>query len=198
MRACREQGFPVTIVRPSLTYGPSQIPPCVGIWQHPCTVIDRMRRGMPVIGPGDGTSLWVLTWNGDFARGPHGLLGREDALGQAFHITLDEVITWDQIYRLAGQAIGIEPEIHHVPSDLIAAFDPDAVGSLVGDKANSAVFDNSKIKEFVPDFVATVTWSEGMRRALAWHQAHRGFCAVDREADELWETTTTANRRAVA
>jgi len=198
MRAYREQGFPVTIVRPSLTYGPSQIPLCVGSWQHPYTLIDRMKRGKPVIVPGDGTSLWVLTWNGDFAKGLVGLLGQEDALGHAFHITSDEVLTWDQIYRLAGQAIGIEPQILHIPSDLIAAFDPDAVGSLIGDKANSAVFDNSKIKRFVPDFAATVTWSEGVRRALAWHQAHPEFCTVDQEADERWETTITAYRRALA
>jgi nucleoside-diphosphate-sugar epimerase len=198
MRAYREQGFPVTIVRPSLTYGPSQIPLCVGSWQHPYTVIDRMQRGQPVIVPGDGTSLWVLTWNGDFAKGLLGLLGREDALGHAFHITSDEVLTWDQIYRQAGDAVGMEPEIIHIPSDLIAALDPDAIGSLIGDKANSAVFDNSKIKRCVPDFVASVPWSEGVRRALAWHAAHPEYCTIDHEANARWDSIIAAYRRALA
>ena len=161
MQAYREQGFPVTIVRPSLTYGPSQIPLCVGSWQHPYTVIERMKRGQKVIVPGDGTSLWTLTWNGDFAKGFVPLLGRETTLGHAFHITSDEVLTWDQIYREAGHAAGVEPDIIHIPSELIAAYDPDAQGSLIGDKANSAVFDNSKIRRFVPDFVATVPWVGG-------------------------------------
>ena len=109
MRAFREDGFPVTIVRPSLTYGLSQIPLVLGSWQHPWTMIDRMRRGVPVIVPGDGTSLWTVTWNGDFADGLVGLLGREQAIGHAFHITSDEVLTWDAIYREAARAAGVEP-----------------------------------------------------------------------------------------
>ena len=100
-KAYREDDFPATIVRPSLTYGPSQIPFCVGSWQHPWTIIDRMRRGRKVIVPGDGTSLWVLTWNADFAKGLVGLLGRREAIGEAFHITSDEVLTWNQIYMEA-------------------------------------------------------------------------------------------------
>ena len=171
MQAYREKGFPVTIVRPSLTYGPSQIPLCVGSWQHPYTVIDRMKRGQKIIVPGDGTSLWVLTWNGDFAKGFLGLLGNPKAIGEAYHITSDEVLTWNQIYREVGRALGVEPEIVHVPSDLIAAYDPDALGSLTGDKVNSSVFDNSKIKQLVPDFNCTVPWAEGVRRAIAWHMA---------------------------
>jgi nucleoside-diphosphate-sugar epimerase len=198
MRAHREQGFPVTIVRPSLTYGPSQIPLCVGSWQHPYTIIDRMQRRQPVIVPGDGTSLWVLTWNGDFAKGFIGLLGRDDAIGQAFHITSDEVLTWDQIYRQTGQAIGVELDIIHIPSDLIAAFDPDSFGSLIGDKANSAVFDNRKIKRFVPGFSATVPWSEGVRHAIAWHEAHPEFRTIDQAANERWDTIIAAYRQAFA
>jgi nucleoside-diphosphate-sugar epimerase len=196
-QAYRQQAFPVTIVRPSLTYGPSQIPLCVGSWQHPYTVVDRMKRGRPIIVPGDGTSLWVLTWNEDFATGLLGLLGREDAIGQVFHITSDEVLTWDQIYRETGRALGLELEIVHLPSDLICAYDPDSTGSLIGDKSNSAVFDNGKIKRFVPEFTAAVPWSEGVRRALAWHQAHPEFCTIDREADERWERTIAAYRRAI-
>jgi nucleoside-diphosphate-sugar epimerase len=196
MREYRDAGFPVTIVRPSLTYGPSQIPLCVNSWQHPYTVIERMKKGKEVIIPGDGTSLWTLTWNGDFAKGLVGLLGREQAIGHAFHITSDEVLTWNQIYREAGHAIGVEPDLIHVPSDLIAAYDPRTLGSLIGDKANSAVFDNRKIKRFVPDFVASVPWSEGVRRAIAWHEADPARCTVDDEANRLWDTIIAAYERA--
>ena len=187
MKAHREQGFPVTIVRPSLTYGPSQIPLCVGSWQHPYTVIDRMKRGRPVIVPGDGTSLWVLTWNGDFAKGFLGLLGNPQAIGQAYHITSDEVLTWNQVYREVGRALGVAPHIVHVPSDLIAAYDPDALGSLIGDKANSVVFDNSKIKALVPDFHCTVPWSEGVRRALAWFEADPSRRTIDDRLNNIWD-----------
>lgn len=197
MREYRERGFPVTIVRPSLTYGPSQIPLCVGSWQHPYTVIDRMKRGRKIIVPGDGTSLWVLTWNEDFARGFLGLLGNERAIGQAYHITSDEVLTWEQIYREAGRAAGVDPEIVHVPSDLIAAYDPEAVGSLIGDKAHSAVFDNRKIKQLVPGFACTVSWAEGVRRALAWHEADPARCTLDQRANETWDRILAACERAL-
>ena len=196
MREYRDQGFPVTIIRPSLTYGPSQIPLCVGSWEHPYTVIDRMKKGKKMIVPGDGTSLWTLTWNGDFAKGLLGLLGRDQAIGHAFHITSDEVLTWNQIYREAGHAAGVEPNLIHIPSDLIAAFDSRALGSLIGDKANSAVFDNRKIKRWVPDFVATVPWSEGVRRAIAWHEADPSRCTIDDEANRLWDTLIAAYERA--
>ena len=198
MQAYRQEGFPVTIVRPSHTYGPSQIPLCVDSWLHPYTVIERMKRGQKIIVPGDGTSLWTLTWNGDFAKGFVGLLGRETTLGQPFHITSDEVLSWDQIYREAGHAAGVEPEIIHIPSELIAAHDPEAIGSLIGDKANCAVFDNSKIKRFVPDFVATVPWSEGVRRSLAWHEAHPEYCTIDQAANPRWDATIAAYQRAFA
>jgi nucleoside-diphosphate-sugar epimerase len=197
MKAYRGENFPVTIVRPSHTYGPSQIPICVGSWQHPWTVIDRIRRGKPIIIPGDGTSLWVLTWNGDFARGLVGLLGNPGAIGQAFHITSDEVLSWDQITRETFQALGMTPNLIHIPSDLIAAYWPHAVGSLIGDKANSVVFDNSKIKRFVPDFFCKVTWAEGLRRALEWHEAHPQFQTLDNEiGDALWDRIITAYERA--
>jgi nucleoside-diphosphate-sugar epimerase len=187
MQAHREQGFPVTIVRPSLTYGPSQIPLCVGSWQHPYTVIDRMKRGKKIIVPGDGTSLWVLTWNGDFAKGFTGLLGNHKAIGEAYHITSDEVQTWNQIYRETARAVGADPQVVHVPSDLISAFDPDAVGSLTGDKVNSSVFDNSKIKKLVPDFICTVPWAEGVRRAIAWFEADPSRQTIDERLNNLWD-----------
>ncbi|MCL4529203.1 MAG: SDR family oxidoreductase, partial [Chloroflexi bacterium] len=134
MQAYRDEKFPVTIVRPSHTYGPSQIPFCVGSWAHPWTVIDRMKRGQKVIIPGDGTSLWVLTWNADFAKGFVGLLGNEKAIGEAFQITSDEVLSWNQIYLEAYQALGLAPNVIHIPSDLLAAFDSHYSGTLIGDK----------------------------------------------------------------
>lgn len=197
MEAYRSQGFPVTIIRPSLTYGPSQIPLCGGSWQHPYTVIDRMRRGQKIIVPGDGTSLWTLTWNGDFASGMLGLLGRADALGEAFHITSDEVLSWNQIYLEAARAAGVEPQIVHIPSDLIAAYNPGAVGDLIGDKANSAVFDNTKIRTFVPGFACKVPWSEGVRRALAWHDADPARRTLDAEMNATWDRIIAAYERAL-
>lgn len=196
-RAHREEGFPFTIVRPSLTYGPSQIPLCVGSWSHPWTLIDRIRRGRPVIVPGDGTSLWVLTWNGDFARGLLGLLGNSAALGEAFHITSDEALSWDQIFIEAFAALGLQPKLAHIPSSLIAEYWPHARGSLLGDKMHSVVFNNDKIRRFVPDFAATVTWAQGLRLALAWHQAHPEFCTVDREFDVLLDRIIEAYGQAL-
>lgn len=192
----RQNGFPVTIVRPSLTYGLSQIPLIMGSWANPYTIVDRIKRGKPVIVPGDGTSLWVLTWNGDFAKGFVGLFGRPEALGEAFHITSDEVLTWNQIYAELGRAIGVEPKIVHIASDLIALYSEKATGSLIGDKANSAVFDNSKIKRLVPDFNCEVAWAEGVRRALAWHEADPARQTIDHESNELWDTILAAYERA--
>ena len=147
MQAYAELGFPVTIIRPSLTYGPSQLPLAVNTWKHPYTIINRIRQGKPVIVLGDGTSLWVCTWNADFAVGLIGLFGNPDAIGEAFHITSDEVLTWNQIYFQVFAALGVKPNIIHIPSDLLAAWDDHFSGSLIGDKANSVVFDNSKIKQ---------------------------------------------------
>jgi nucleoside-diphosphate-sugar epimerase len=191
VQAYRQDGFPITIVRPSLTYGPTQIPLCVGSWQHPYTVIDRMKQGKKIIIPGDGTSLWVLTWNEDFAVGFLGLLGCPAAIGEAFHITSDEVLTWNQIYAETGRALGLEPEIIHIPSDLIAAYDPEMVGSLIGDKINSSVFDNTKIKHVVPEFQAKTPWAEGVRRALAWFDADSARRTIDKQANDLWDTIIT-------
>jgi nucleoside-diphosphate-sugar epimerase len=196
MREFKKSGFPVTIIRPSLTYGPSQIPLSVGSWQHPYTVIDRIKRGRKLIIPGDGTSLWVLTWNGDFARGLIGILGNDQARGQAFHITSDEVLSWNQIYSEVYKALDLQPNIIHIPSDLIAAYWPHAVGSLVGDKANSAVFDNSKIKRFVSDFHCDIRWAEGVRRAIAWHEADLSRRTIDSEANDLWDQIISTYERA--
>jgi nucleoside-diphosphate-sugar epimerase len=195
-QAQQEQGFPVTIVRPSLTYGLTQIPLCVGSWQHPYTVIDRMKKGKKIIVPGDGTSLWTLTWNGDFAKGLVGLLGQAQAIGEAFHITSDEVLTWNQIYREVGQAVGVEPDLVHIPSDLISAYDPAAAASLLGDKAHSVVFDNRKIKRYVPDYAAPTSWKEGVRRAIAWHEADAARGTLDEAANQIWDNLLAAYTRA--
>jgi nucleoside-diphosphate-sugar epimerase len=187
MQAYQDEGFPVTIVRPSLTYGPTQIPFSVGSWQHPWTIIERMKRGKKVIIPGDGSSLWVLTWNGDFARGLIGLLGNPDALGEAFQITSDEVLTWEQIYLEAYLALGVAPNVVHIPSDLIAHYWPHAYGSLIGDKSNSVVFDNSKIKKIVPGFTCDVNWAEGLRRVLAWFDSHPEYQTIDQELNSIFD-----------
>jgi len=159
-------------------------------------MIDRIRRGAKVIVPGDGTSLWVLTWNADFAVGLLGLLGNPQTIGEMFQITSDEVLTWDQIYLEAFTALDILPNIVHVPSELIAAYWPHAVGSLIGDKANSVVFDNSKIRRFVPDFHCEVNWAQGLRQAIAWHESHPEFQELDDEMNQVMDRIVLAYRRA--
>jgi nucleoside-diphosphate-sugar epimerase len=191
-----EEGFPVTIIRPSHTYGLTQIPFGVSSWLHPWTVIDRMKHGQKVIVPGDGTSLWVLTWNADFAKGLVGLLGNEKVIGEAFQITSDEVLSWDQIYLEAYHALRLEPNVIHIPSDLIAAYHPDSLGSLVGDKSNSVVFDNSKIKRFVPEYSCEVNWAEGLRRSLAWFEVHPEFQTIDYQMNSIWDQIIAAYERA--
>jgi nucleoside-diphosphate-sugar epimerase len=168
LHAYRTRGFPVAIVRPSHTYD-TVVPTSVGHWDY--TVIDRMRREKPVIVHGDGTSLWTLTHADDFARAFLGLLGNVQAIGHAFHITSDEWLTWDQIYRCMGAAAGVEPQLVHVPSDFIARHDPDTGAGLIGDKSWSALFDNTKIKRFVPGWVAEIPFAAGIRRTLAWFEA---------------------------
>ena len=196
MKAYRNENFPVTIIRPSLTYGPSQIALCVNSWARPYTVIERMKRGQKVIIPGDGTSLWVMTWNGDFARGLVGLLGNEKAVGEAFQITSDEVLSWNQIYLEVHHAIGVEPNVIHIPSDLLSAYDNQNVGTLIGDKVNSVVFDNSKIKRFVPDFNCEVTWAEGVRRVIEWFEENASRRTVDAEMNTMWDKIIAGYERA--
>src|SRR6516225_10057575 len=187
MRAYREQGVPITIVRPSLTYGDTQIALAINSWARSYTAVDRMRRGKKVIVPGDGSSLWVITHNTDFAKGLVGLLAREQAIGHAFHITSDEVMCWDQWYRITAEAAGAEPRLLHIPSDFIAACIPEARGSLLGDKSASVVFDNTKIKRFVPGYCATVPFTLGIRRTIAWFDAEPSRRQVDAEVDTRWD-----------
>ena len=188
LKAYREEGFPITIVRPSLTYGETLIPLVINSWaEHSYTVVDRMLRGQKVIVPGDGSSLWVITHDSDFAKGFVGLLGHEQSIGHAFHITTDEVLSWDQLYRIVGAAVGVEPRIVHIPSDFMVACLPDMEGTLVGDKAVSVVFDNSKIKRFVPDYVATTRFAQGIRQSLAWFDADPARKLIDSEANATWD-----------
>jgi nucleoside-diphosphate-sugar epimerase len=160
------EGFPSTIVRPSYTYE-RNFPVAIGGGSS-YTLADRLKKGRPIIVHGDGTSLWVVTHAEDFARGFIGLLGNQEAIGHAFHITSDEVQTWEQIYRTIAEAIGVEANIVHIPSDFIARVAPGLAGTLLGDKMWSIVFDNSKIKKFVPEFAAVIPFREGIRRTLEW------------------------------
>jgi nucleoside-diphosphate-sugar epimerase len=177
LQAHRYEGFPATIVRPSMTYD-RNLPIALGGWGT-YTLADRMLKGLPVIVHGDGSSLWVVTHADDLAQGLLGLLGDERALGEAFHITSDEVLTWDQIYRGIAEALGVEAKIVHIPSDFIARVAPEQAGSLLGDKTWSVVFDNSKIKEFVPGFQATIAFRDGIRRTLDWFAADEERRVVD-------------------
>jgi nucleoside-diphosphate-sugar epimerase len=187
MQEYQNNGFPVTIVRPSLTYGPSHIPLCLESWNYPYTLLDRMKKGKPVIIPGDGTSLWVITWNADFAKGFVGLLGNPKAIGEAFTITSDEVRTWNYFYEEVARALEVKLHPVYIASDLLAEYDPDLRGSLIGDKVNSVVFDNTKIKSLVPEFNCTVPWAEGVRRSIKWFEADLTRCTVDEQANQLWD-----------
>jgi nucleoside-diphosphate-sugar epimerase len=169
LRAYRDEAFPITIVRPSHTYD-RHFPFALG-GSAGFTVADRMKKAEPVIVHGDGSSLWVVTHAEDFGRGLLGLMGNQQALGEAFHITSDEVLTWDQIYQTIGEALGVEPNIVHIASDFIAEVEPGFAGGLLGDKTWSVVFDNRKIKEFVPGFEAVIPFREGIRRTVEWFEA---------------------------
>lgn len=173
-QAYREEKFPVTIVRPSHTYDATLFP-----WSNGYTILHRMRQGQPVIVHGDGTSLWTLTHHRDFAKGLVGLLGNSRAIGDTFHITSDEWLTWNQIFRQVATAAGVEPHLVHIPSTTIAHVDPDWGAGLLGDKAHSMIFDNSKIKRLVPDFVATIPFAQGAREIVAWYDADPARQVVD-------------------
>ncbi len=171
--ALDEPDFPATIVRPSLTYD-TVIPVALGSWDD-YTIIERMKQGKPVVVHGDGSSLWTITHSKDFAKGFVGLIGNEKAIGESFHITSDELLTWDQIYQAVAAAAGVEANIVHVASDFIAAVavaqDQDwLVGNFLGDKSVSVIFDNSKIKEFVPEFEATIPFAEGIKETVKWFE----------------------------
>ncbi len=187
MDAHESTGFPVTIIRPSLTYGVSQVPAAAGSRSKPYTIIARMRRGAPIIVPGDGTSIWTITHSTDFARGLTPLLGRREAIGESLHITSDEALTWNQIYGALAEAVGVAIDVRHVPTDGIVAADPSLEGTLWGDKVNSVVFDNARLRQFVPNFRALVPFSEGIRDTVAWFDDDVARREVDDEANALWD-----------
>ncbi|MEU8828064.1 NAD-dependent epimerase/dehydratase family protein [Streptomyces sp. NPDC048636] len=188
-RAYRERGFPVTVVRPSHTYDRTAVP-FDGGW----TVVDRMRRGQEVMVHGDGTSLWTLTHHTDFARAFTGLLGHRETIGDTFHITGDEALTWNQIYLTMAEAAGVEPRLVHIPSDAIAAADSRWGEELLGDKTHSMVFDNSKIRTIVPDFTARIPFSQGAREIVAWYDEDPGRQTVDHRINALTDKLIEAYR----
>jgi nucleoside-diphosphate-sugar epimerase len=189
VRAYREHGFPMTIVRPSHTYDPTLVP-FDGGW----TVVERMRQGREVVVPGDGNSLWTLTHHEDFARAFVGLLGRHAAIGEAFHITSDEALTWNEIYTAMADAAGVEPRLVHITSDAIAAADPDVGAGLLGDKSISMVFDNSKVKGLVPGWAAQVPFRHGAREIVDWHDEEDARRVVDGRLDALFDALIAAYR----
>lgn len=184
MSAYRDSGFPVTIVRPSHTYDRTSVP-ILGHW----TQIERMRRGQEVVVQGDGASLWTLTHHIDFAAAFVALLGNTRALGEAYTITSDDVLTWDQVYRILAAAAGVaEPRLVHVASDTIAEVEPDWGPGLLGDKSHSMIFDNTKIKAAAPDWVATIPFEQGAREMVAWHDEDPARREIDARADKVIDT----------
>lgn len=181
MRAYKEEKFPFTVVRPSHTYDRTMLP-----FQGGWTVIDRMRKGKKILVHGDGTSIWVFTHHTDFAKGFVGLLGNNRAIGEAFHITSDELLTWNQLHEIAGRAAGAPPlDIVHVPSDLINAFEPAWGVGLLGDKGASMVFDNTKIKRISPEFMCTVPWEQGAQEMVEWYDGDASRRVVDEEYNAM-------------
>jgi nucleoside-diphosphate-sugar epimerase len=188
-RAYRDEGFPATIVRPSHTYDKTLVP-FDGGW----TVLGRMRQGKPVVVHGDGTSLWTLTHHTDFARGFVPLLGHPRTVGDVFHITSDDVLTWNQIAAALAAAAGLTARIVHVPSDAIAAADPEWGAGLLGDKAHSMVFDNSKLRGVVPDYLATIPFEQGAREIVGWHEEDPSRQQIDARLDAVMDKLAEAYR----
>jgi nucleoside-diphosphate-sugar epimerase len=185
--AYRDEGFPATIVRPSHTYDQTLVP-FDGGW----TVLGRMRERKPVIVHGDGTSLWTLTHHRDFAQGFVPLLGHPRTIGEAFHITSDDVLTWNQIAEALAAAAGVSARLVHVPSDVIARADPEWGAGLLGDKAHSMVFDNAKLRSVVPGYRATIPFEQGAREIVAWHDADASRQVTDARLDAVMDRLAEA------
>jgi nucleoside-diphosphate-sugar epimerase len=189
-KAYREEGFPITIVRPSHTYD-NVLPVAIGGWTE-YTLIERIKTQRPLIVHGDGSSLWVLTHAEDFAKAFVGLLGHPQAIGEAFHITSDEVLTWDQIYETVAAAVGCKPNLVHIASEFICECEESFRGGLLGDKSRSVMFDNSKIRRIVPDFRATIPLHIGIRKTLAWFDADPTRKIVRQETHEMMDRIIAA------
>ncbi len=184
-QAYRQEGFPMTIVRPSLTYN-TVIPIAIGGFDE-YTTADRILKGKKIIVHGDGKSLWTVTSADDFAVGLLGLLGNIQSIGHAFHITSDEILTWDQIYSILATTLGKQANVVYIPSDLICRFENSYTGNLIGDKAESVIFDNSKIKMYVPGFRAVIPFSEGIKKTLAWFDANPGKKFINPKTNEIMD-----------
>ena len=199
MREYRDNGFPATIVRPSHTYCERGVPISVHGPKGSWPVLKRMLEGKPVIIQGDGSSLWTLTWNEDFARGFIGLLGNPKAIGEAFQIMSDEQLTWTQVYQTVAQALGVELKPYYVASEFLAAVAPkawDFTGNLLGDKSVSVCFDCTKLKRAVPGFQATVRFDEGVRRCVAYLKAHPELQVEEPEFDAWCDRVIEAQEQA--
>jgi len=185
LKAYRESGFPATIVRPSHTYDKTLLP--FDPYQCGYTVLRRLQQGKPIVLHGDGTSLWVLTHHKDFAKGFIGLLGNPKAVGEAFHITSDEVLTWNEIYGAVARAAGVKPNLVHVPSAIIAREHPDWGAGLLGDKTHSVIFDNTKIKRFVPGFECTIPFARGAEEIVKFYAVNPNFEPLNATLDQLMD-----------
>lgn len=193
MKQYREAGFPITIIRPSHTYDERNVPVGAhgdkGSWQ----VLKRMMEGKPVIIQGDGTSLWTITHNSDFAKAFIGLMGNIHAIGEAYHITTDESVTWNQIYAIIADELGVELKAYHVPSDFLDEVGKyDYRGGLIGDKSNTVVFDNSKVKRAVPGFTCTVRADQGLRKTVQHMLATPELQQDDPEFDQWCDKVIAA------
>lgn len=191
-QAYRDNNFPSTVVRPSHTYDKTLLP--FDPYQCGYTVLQRMKEGKPIVLHGDGTSLWVLTHHRDFAKGLCGLLGNPKAIGEAFHITSDEVLSWNEIYRAVGRAAGVSPDLVHVPSSIIAREHPDWGAGLLGDKMHSVIFDNTKIKRFVPGFQCTIPFARGAEEIVQFYKANPGFESISHKLNALMDRMASTYR----
>lgn len=181
----RNNDFPITIVRPSYTYD-TVIPVAIGGFNE-YTIINRMKSGKKIIVHGDGTSLWTNTHSEDFAKGFVGLIGNQKTIGESFHITSDESLTWNQIYESVAAAAGVEPNFIHIPSDFICSVNKNWRGDLLGDKSYSVIFDNYKIKKFVPGFVCTIPFKEGIKKTIKWFEEKPERMIVNPHTDKIMD-----------
>lgn len=190
VNAFRENNFPMTIIRPSHTYY-SVIPITLGGWEE-YTAVDRIKKGLPIVVQGDGTSLWTMTHASDFAKGFLGIMDNPMTLGEAFHITSDEALSWNQIYDFLADAVGKKADIVHIASKKIIEYAdainyPSQLGNLWGDKSHTALFDNSKIKRYVPDYMATIPFSAGIKQTIAWFEADPARMKIDPNTNQFFD-----------
>jgi nucleoside-diphosphate-sugar epimerase len=202
--AYAETGFPYTVVRPSHTYAHCDIPAAINSWVHPWTLVDRMKRGAPILMHGDGTSLWTLTDHRDFAYAFAGLLGSDRAIAEEFHITSDDVLSWNQIHGIIASAAGLDPEKIYdqtlfVPTDLLARFNKDAFeGPIKGDKANAAIFDNSKVRSIVPGYVPQHTFADSIHESIVWFMEKPERRSIDTESNAIYDDVAARFTRGLA